>query len=140
MAKLKNPFRLPKRFPNIIKYINRLVTDSTVPPTATCRLVTRDGRLYMAETKNGKLYFIGEGYSKYLGGCMAGRFNTMIYSFIGLITKLNTGIDKEAADFLEWLKKADYDYSRSLAEKDLKREASKLGLKVVAAGEGHGDE
>jgi len=140
MTKLKNPFRLPKRFPNIIKYINRLVVDGTVPPTAVCRLATRDERLYMAETKNGKLYFIGERYSKYLGGCMAGRFNSMIYSFIGLITKLNPSVEDEAEDFLEWVKQADHDYNRDLAEKDLRREASKLGLKVVAAGEGHGDE
>jgi len=139
MAKLKNPFRLPKRFPNIIRYINKLVIDSEVPPTALCRIVTRDSRIHMAETQSGKLYFLGDYFSRsYLGGCMAGRFNTMIYSFIGLITKLKPGLDAESSDFLEWLTKADHDYKKKIARDALEKEASTLGLTVVAATEGGG--
>ncbi len=135
-TKSDNPFRIPKQFPNIIKYINKL-SDGTVPPTAQCRIVTHNNREYLIETKGGTLYILGDGYghaSDHLSGVLANRFCSSIYSFVGLLTKLKPSVTKEVEDFLVWLRVENEKIKVKRDQERLENEADSLGYKLVARG------
>ena len=129
----KNPYRIPKQFPNVIKYANKL-TDGEVPSTAQCRIVTNDNRIHLIETKGGKLYLLGDSHRPHLDGVLADRFCITIYSFVGLLAKLKPSTAKEVEDFLVWLRDAEDKTQEKRETERLEKEADSKGYKLVAKG------
>jgi hypothetical protein len=66
-----------------------------------------------------------------LDGCLAGRYNTGVYSALDALSQFKDITDKEESDAIDWLHRQSALKDRQSALKRLQEDAAKLGLELV---------
>jgi len=100
---MHNPYKIPEKFPNVIKFLNR-IADGGIPAKLNCTYIRVDD--YAALVTKSKIYLLephNPRYATAISGCIANRFNIHAWDVLELMNRLYPAHRKEVTAFRTWL-------------------------------------
>jgi hypothetical protein len=130
---MHNRYKIPKKFPNVICFLNR-VKDGKMPPSLRCTY-TRVHDSVILTTKD-SVFLLEDHNSLFAqdirGDDIAGRFkNSARHVFAVMEKELASKHGKEVQLFGTWLRNADISIYNKRAVQQMREDAEYMGYKLV---------